>query len=165
MKIKYFQIVLMVFLTLNSHAQNFIHNNDLTGEWFVSNEDSSFFKADTLTFIKRTNKAKNYVGKEKNRPFIEPNYFPQYVNIKFQANHEIRLWESFDYGYMNAGWVFLYSTWRLKKDTIILMSDTFKWKFKCIAISQIQFKHLISNYPKDEYETLTTPTIKLVRIK
>jgi hypothetical protein len=159
--------IIFVILTINSQAQK-ANPKDILGEWFTSNKDSCFFKSDTLTFIKRTNREKRDDMKKKQRNFLEPETeltkSTEYVNFEFKRSKKIKFWECSNGGAYGIVWGCPIK-WSLKADTLQLSSDSFTWTFKLISTGTLSFEHLINNKPKEEYETLTTETIKFIRIK
>ena len=164
---KLFSFILLLTI-INIHGQTIMTSSNLKGEWFVANTDSSFFKSDTLVLIKRTNKEKDESLKIKDRDFIEPSYelvkSPDYLNLKFQNSNKAHLWKSFQGGYYNE---FLNGpfTWNIKNDILTLSSFNFSWKFRTIAKGMVTFQNLVANVPTNQYETLSTDKIILVRIK
>ena len=137
----------------------------MKGQWFVSNTDSSFFTADTLIFFKQTNKEK-WDGLKDKRQYLEPvqEYVDasNYVNLEFKKWGKADLWQT--WAPMNAFWT-IPIKWNFKNDIITLKSEKFIWKFKVISVGQVKFEHLIANHSERKYETLSTPSITVKRIK
>ena len=157
-----------LILTLNLQGQELISSKDLNGEWFVSNMDNSFFKSDTLKFVKRTNREKRDDVKLKDRLFLEPETelieSTEYVNLDFKKSKYVFLVESHQGGYKFSAWA-IPIKWTLRAGVLSLTSDKFNWKFQIISKGFVSFEHLVSNTPSLEYETLNTPTITLKRIE
>ncbi len=137
----------------------------MRGEWFASTDDSTFFLADTISFIKRTNRGP-HVSKHEGSQFLEGEHdildCIRFINLDFQFWSNLEIW---DYkGYASAVWIEPMS-WKLTSNKITLQSDTFKWKFEVIEKDSIQFRTQVANHPTDIYETYSTPKWTLKRIK
>ena len=131
--------------------------------------DSSFFTADTLFFIKSTNKEQRDDIKEREKSFLETRsklvHATDFVNISFKNGKKVMFCESYQGGYMNAFWT-VPIEWNLKDDTITLTSPKFTWKFLITSLGTAKFEHLISNTHSEKiYETLSTLKMTVKRIK
>lgn len=160
-----------ILFSIESFSQNNISRSDLKGEWFSANNDSTFFTADTIQLIKRTNKELIDDIRKSQKSYLEPEseltQSPSYVNLDFKNKQQFKFWESTRGGAYGSVWT-IPMKWKLENDTITVTSEKFTWRFQVITIygiDKVEFDILVSNYPKNQFKTLTTPVITVKKIK
>jgi hypothetical protein len=146
-------IYLMVVETLN--CQTITKRDFLNTEWFSFNEDSVFFKSDTVALIKYSNVFNPASGKGY-KSYYESETFGDRKSVKFQFNRQKNL----------NFWVINYHRsskakigerkWKILNNELeIYRNGLLEWTFIPISKKQIEF-----NYKNQVFKT-----IKLVMIK
>ena len=156
----------LLLIASSAYGQKVVSRKDILGHWFVSNIDSAFFLADTMTLIKHTNRERRDDIKVKERQFLEPVTdlikATEYANLRFFKNNQCDFWLSHYGGYMNEAWPQLI-WWRYRSGKIHIESRTLKWDYRILTKGKVKFIYKVSNSPV-KYDTLETITLRLRRI-
>lgn len=150
----------ILFPAGSSGQQVEIKKHELIGEWYASNDDSLFFKADTLVLLKRTDS--NVVL---DRMCVSPDLARErgllncleFVNLRFRSRGRFEMW--LYEGYTSEVWLSSMN-WRLKDDLVSIDANDLHWTFQIIEMDTVRFFD-----PKYSFfDKYADPRMKLVRI-
>ena len=143
-----------------SNGQNYeLSRKNLLGEWFASNDDSLFFKTDTLVLLKRTD---NNVVLD--RMCVSPDMAREqgllncmeFVNLRLRTRSRFEMW--LYTGHTSEIWL-TPMHWRFDEDVLSLLADDFAWHFKLLEVDTVQFFTQAFSF----YEQYANPRLKLKR--
>lgn len=159
--LKYLILLSVLLSSTRLFSQSFpIKKGDLIGEWYSSNDDSLFFKADTLVLLKRTDS--NVVL---DRMCVSPDMARErgllncmeFVNLRFKPRNRFDMW--LYEGYSSEVWL---HPMRWHFDEGIISIDTYNshWTFQIIQIDTVRF--FDRNY--SFFDKFADPRLKLIRV-
>ncbi len=158
-------IWLVIFVSFEAFGQVKLKKKELIGEWYTSNDDSTFFFADTLTLVKRSD-TQAYIERmcvskeiEKEKGLLNCSEF---VNMQFNKRSSFDIW--LYEGHTSEIWLSPMK-WKLYKDTISVTSHDIHWTFKLISIDTIKFTNQSKGRFYSKTENLWSPALKLIRIE
>jgi hypothetical protein len=142
-----------------------IKKKELRGEWYTSNDDSTFFYADTLILVKRSD-SQAYIDRMCVSPEIEKEKgilnCAEFVNMEFKKRSSFEFW--LYEGYSSEIWL-TPMKWKLYKDTISVTSLDINWLFKVISRDTLKFTDQSKWYSSSKSGNLWSPVLKLVRVE
>ena len=91
--VKYITLYIFIFLCNLLASQTSIGNGRIKGTWFIPNIDSTFFKSDTVTFIKMSNKLPLKTMHKFRRGFRESEFaifeIKDFIILDLRRSHEL----------------------------------------------------------------------------
>jgi hypothetical protein len=159
-------LILLLIFTQNLYSQKLINKHNLKGTWFTANDDSTFFKSDTVILFKNTNKEIRDDIRQRQKSYIEPKAdltkSNSYVSLFFRRKGELHI-SNFEYNSgVSRAWHPL--NWSISGNYLTIVNSTFNFKFKILEVTESEFNHMISNSPVEEFISLSTQTLIVLRV-
>jgi hypothetical protein len=156
--------IILSFLFLISIAASYGQHNELNrkhllGEWCASNDDSLFFKTDTLVLLKRTD---NNVVLD--RMCVSPDMAREqgllncmeFVNLRLRTRGRFEMW--LYSGHSSDIWL-TPMHWRFDEGVLSLSADDFAWHFELLESNTVRFFSEEFSF----YDQYANPRLKLKR--
>ncbi len=156
------QIIILGFLifSLDFSGQTFNSNYFLKTSWFCNDKDSSFFKSDTVRFIKYKNTGP--IGYTNEKAENESRYFNHgdRVELNFQKPKKLGLTSirQNSIGSVTSGWIWTINN---KTNLLTISNTTFLFIFRPVSQRQIKLTSRFALQP----DSLVTTELILIRIK
>lgn len=137
-----------------------LKRKQLIGEWFTSNDDSLFFKADTLVLLKRSDN--NMVL---DKMCVSPQLAKEqgllncmeFGNMWLQSRNRVDIW--LYEGYSSEVWLSPVR-WDLEDEVITIEGTDFQWQFELMLMDTVRFFDEAYSY----YDKYAIPRLTLLRI-
>lgn len=157
-----FTSVILLLFCLNASAQPFeLSRKQLIGEWYSSNDDSLFFKSDTLVFIRRSDSNlvldKMCVSPDLARERGLLNCM-EFVNLRFRTRNRLEMW--LYEGYSSEVWLNPMH-WNLDDRVVSITSRNTDWTFLIIQMDTVRLFDQNHSF----FERFATPRMRLLRVE
>lgn len=135
-----FTSVVLLLVSFNLSAQPFeLSRKQLIGEWYSSNDDSIFFRSDTLVLLRRSDSNlvldKMCVSPDLARECGLLNCM-EFVNLRFRTRSRFEMWLHQDY---SAEVWLLPMKWRLKDDVLSIEAEDLTWTYRILKLDSVKF--------------------------
>jgi len=136
----FWSLCAMLLLSGPCFAQNSdIRTKHLKGEWYTSNDDSLFFKSDTLVLLKRSDNnlvldkmcVSPDMAREKGLLNCE-----DFVNLRLRTRGRFEMW--LYEGYTSEVWL-KPMKWHLNDDILSIESENLIWNYMIIQMDTVNF--------------------------
>lgn len=153
-------VIMLVLVACIARKPNLVQTKNLQGEWFTSNDDSLFFKADTLMVLKRSDN--NLVL---DKMCVSPNMAREqgllncmeFVNLRLKRRGRFEMW--LYEGYTSEIWL-KPMKWKLDNDTLMIVSEDFSWNYMIVKMDTVRLFDDKHSY----YDRYANPRMTLQRI-
>lgn len=150
MKIRLLNILILLLTSKLGFSQSICNNELRKSKWFISNKDSTFFKSDTLKFIKYSNPIEGF-----NDLYEESAYYDdtESIILNFTQKKYLNFYDKKFHMYTLS-----LEKWNLnKKDSILRIS---RKKEKDLVFRIIKVKKIFFKKSEKEFETTEMLVVK-----
>ena len=159
--LRYAISIALTLCVLTSKAQEYeLKRKQLVGEWFTSNDDSLFFKSDTLVLLKRTDNNlvldKMCVSPDMAREQGLLNCM-EFVNLRLRTRGRFEMWMY--EGHASEVWL-TPVRWQFNNQILTLLAEDFAWHFQFLETDTVQFFSQAFSF----YEQYANPRLRLKRV-